>query len=507
MRTSVASPLVIAAVLAAATAACSLREARGSASPAGDGGARAPETVVVPKLWDDAQLAGWATPVAGLGVPPSYVSEAEYYAAPVDDLRTYPVYHPSREPAGYRESLLKRGPEPLIEPARLSTREDWIEAGRRVFEELDTAASRCDDPEVIGHFTDAASVDRYRDAGHDVMTKDGVLLDYRWVVERDGKLKVSFSSCAGCHTRVMPDGSLLRGAPSNFDVSDAPAVQRLLARLRPVPMPPLGEIVYAEHGVPWLEGDVHAQFRTMPDAAVAEYFGRGSGEPPGTMFARVNGSPFWSTRMADLRGIRHRRYLDATGTHLHRGPEDLARYGILVEFAENGEFGPHHLFPEALRRPRLRPPDAAMYAMALYLESLEPAPSPHPFDDEARRGQAVFEAQGCDDCHPPPVYTNNELVTPERVGTDPGLAFRTRKGTGHYKVPSLRGLWYRGLYEHSGSVASLEDWFDPKRLLPDYVPTGWKGPGVQTRAVPGHPFGLDLSEDEKRALIAFLMTL
>jgi hypothetical protein len=74
-------------------------------------------------------------------------------------------------------------------------------------------------------------------------------------------------------------------------------------------------------------------------------------------------------------------------------------------------------------------------------------------------------------------------------------------------VPSLKGLWYRGLLEHSGSIASLEDWFDPKRLRDDYVPSGWKGPGVKTRAVKGHEFGLDLSADDKRALIAFLKTL
>jgi len=57
------------------------------------------------------------------------------------------------------------------------------------------------------------------------------------------------------------------------------------------------------------------------------------------------------------------------------------------------------------------------------------------------------------------------------------------------------------------SVASLEDWFDPKRLRGDYVPTGWRGTGVTTRAVLGHDFGLDLSEADKRALIAFLRTL
>lgn len=98
-------------------------------------------------------------------------------------------------------------------------------------------------------------------------------------------------------------------------------------------------------------------------------------------------------------------------------------------------------------------------------------------------------------------------MSKRRVGTDAGLATRTRKGTGDYKIPSLRGLWYRGLYEHDGSVASLEDWFDPKRLSGDYVPSGFRGPGVTHRAVPGHTFGRDLAPDEKRALIAFLRTL
>ena len=84
-------------------------------------------------------------------------------------------------------------------------------------------------------------------------------------------------------------------------------------------------------------------------------------------------------------------------------------------------------------------------------------------------------------CHAPPLYTNNKLtlaknymppkdhpfredILPISVGTDAGLALKTRKGTGLYKVPSLRGVWYRGLYLHDGSVASLEEMFDPHRL-------------------------------------------
>ena len=83
----------------------------------------------------------------------------------------------------------------------------------------------------------------------------------------------------------------------------------------------------------------------------------------------------------------------------------------------------------------------------------------------------------------------------------------TRRGTGYYKVPSLRGVWYRGPFEHNGSVATLEDWFDERRLRDDFAPTGFKGYNVSTRAVKGHEFGLKLSSDEKHALIAFLKTL
>jgi len=93
------------------------------------------------------------------------------------------------------------------------------------------------------------------------------------------------------------------------------------------------------------------------------------------------------------------------------------------------------------------------------------------------------------------------------VKTDPSIALKTRKGTGFYRVPTLRGVWYRGLYAHDGSVTRLEEWFDPARLRDDYVPSGFKGMRVRARAVPGHEFGLNLSFHDKTALIAFLRTL
>ena len=73
------------------------------------------QTVPVPRIWDDGALADWATPVAALNVRPAHYSSAEYYAAPVDNLRTYPVYHPDAEPPGYWAELQKKKPEPLID--------------------------------------------------------------------------------------------------------------------------------------------------------------------------------------------------------------------------------------------------------------------------------------------------------------------------------------------------------------------------------------------------------
>ncbi len=107
----------------------------------------------------------------------------------------------------------------------------------------------------------------------------------------------------------------------------------------------------------------------------------------------------------------------------------------------------------------------------------------------------------------PAAHATKFDIMPVSVGTDPDLTLRSRRGTGYYKVPSLKGLWYRGPFGHHGSVATLEDWFDPRRLRDDYVPTGFNRADGKARAVPGHEFGLDLAVEDRRALIAFLKTL
>lgn len=187
-------------------------------------------------------------------------------------------------------------------------------------------------------------------------------------------------------------------------------------------------------------------------------------------------------------------------------------------------FGPHEVLLPGAELPNVRRSDETLYALAMYIESLKPPSNPNPVNEDSIAGEKIFRREGCAGCHVPPLYTSNKLtlaegfelpkdrpstldVLPISVGTDPGLALRTRKGTGYYKVPSLRGVWYRGHYLHDGSVASLEEMFDPDRLMGTHTPGGYNPPGVTTRAIQGHVFGLKLDDRERAQLIAFLRTL
>jgi hypothetical protein len=107
------------------------------------------QSSTAPRTWDEEALRDWATPVAGLNQRPGHFSQAEYERAPIDNSRSYPVYYPGREPAGYWEMLQTVGPKPLIEPATLTTEADWIRAGKRVFEEYDIPAFRISNPKAI----------------------------------------------------------------------------------------------------------------------------------------------------------------------------------------------------------------------------------------------------------------------------------------------------------------------------------------------------------------------
>jgi hypothetical protein len=475
-----------------------------------------------PKIWDDVALKEWATPVAALGARPGYFSSAEYYRVPADNLRTYPVYHPDSEPQGYWDWLQKQKPEPLVEVVKIRTKADWIAAGERAFRELDTVLARTDDPALIARARDPNSYSNV------LKLSDGTVHGPRWVVTDKG-VKLSFGECSTCHFRVWPDNSIFSAGPLG---RRPPGTPRLVPTGLGAPRfsridlqrrfldEPSQTAFWRMWTVPWAPDQRIESIRTMGPQELSSIIAAG-----GPVIPRTNGSPFYGTKVPDLHVLRYSRYIDATGTHRIRGPEDIARYASLVTAADSLDFGPHRLLTDAQRRVPFRYADEVLYAIAEYLMSLEPPKNPNAAaKDVLERGEQIFRREGCIGCHVPPAYTNGKLTLaqgydpppdhPNRedivrvsVGTDPGLALKTRKGTGFYKVPSLRGVWYRPLLLHDGSVSSLEEMFDPARLNADYEPKGWNPPGVKKRAVPGHTFGLSLNAEDKSALLAFLRSL
>jgi hypothetical protein len=327
--------------------------------------------------------------------------------------------------------------------------------------------------------------------------------------------------CNTCHTRVLTDGTVVPGAQGNNpgDRQGASMLRKALAAGHADELLKRLRTFAKQFEVPGLPDDPNRRAQAM---SIDELLAAGEAIPPGVT-ARSHTSMLLPPQIPDLIGVRERRFLDHTGLVRHQSIGDLMRYSTLVQdtigLARYGDEGP----PPAPRQ-GLRYSDEQLYALATYVYSLQPPPNPNRVDATAVRGRKIFEREGCAGCHTPPLYTNNKLIPADgfdppadhykrfdilakRVGTDPRYALQTRKGTGYYKVPSLKGVWYREPLEHHGSVATLEDWFDPARLRPDYVPTGYKGPDGQNRGVRGHEFGLRLPAADRKALIAFLRTL
>jgi hypothetical protein len=60
--------------------------------------ARSAAKLAIPKTWDEKALREWATPLARINVRPSHISSAQYYAVPVENLKTWPIDLAGREP-------------------------------------------------------------------------------------------------------------------------------------------------------------------------------------------------------------------------------------------------------------------------------------------------------------------------------------------------------------------------------------------------------------------------
>lgn len=478
----------------------------------------------VPSPWSQASIAGYRLPLPGLGRAPKMVSGDAYYKLPEVNLRTYPVYAPDREPKGYIESLKAKDPEPLVDVNKLHTREDWIAAGREVFygRELPRFSGSEDnlalmrDPKVIAAYRVQT-------------TKEGILLGLRYVVREKGKVDLGTDTCAMCHVRVQSDGSLIEG-PANVYTPFGPLMGDLTRRYAGFGEQFLEERrrrhMREDYRVPFLKPDPNLATADLPAEEIARLYE----ENPLGVHARTNTSLIYPVKIANLIGIGDMKFFDRTGTARNRGIADLMRYsGSIADVSdaltEYGD-GPDKMLNLAhmgLDQGIKRTPDAALYALALYLESLRPPPNPNQPNAASRRGEAVFQKQACANCHIAPLYTNNRLTLAAgyhpsesvmretgamniSVGTDPNLATKTRKGTGFYRVPSLRMVWMEACFLHDGSIGTLEELFNPDRLKSEFRSSNW-APITKPHAVEGHTFGLSATPADRANLISFLRTL
>lgn len=287
-----------------------------------------------------------------------------------------------------------------------------------------------------------------------VMTdKDGKVVGIQEVTGSDGKKRWGVT-CAFCHSVVNKNGERLDGVP-NTRLN----VGAILA------LSPTIDNAKRKQLLSWGPGKLDVTFNNEADDGVNN---------PAVMEAAF--------------GTKGIKYFNWNGTFT--SAEERSHFTMDIVGHGNGEFKPSASWGITnqdlgdgidLIGPK-------MPAVIAYLETIEPpAPNPGSFDQaKAASGQALFMGKAnCNRCHTPPLFTNNEKVKPEVVGTDPKHADSPVFKDGTYKVPQLRGVWAVAPYFHDGSARTLLD------VVNHY----------------NQQFKINLSETEKGDLVEYLKSL
>jgi mono/diheme cytochrome c family protein len=171
--------------------------------------------------------------------------------------------------------------------------------------------------------------------------------------------------------------------------------------------------------------------------------------------------------ITDLRPVRYQQNLHHAAT-LHNDPLALAVRIETLIITSHGE--------------SVRPPRKIAAALAVYLLSLAPT-TPLPEGD----GAVIF-ARECGSCHAGEA-ASGPPVPLAAVGTDSAVGASPDRGTGRYRVPSLRAVGDRRRMFASGDIADLDALLAPER------------------AVVGHRYGLTLDAKDRAALRVYLRGL
>lgn len=143
--------------------------------------------------------------------------------------------------------------------------------------------------------------------------------------------------------------------------------------------------------------------------------------------------------------------------------------------------------------------------LASYVRSILSGDSPYDrfvagdraaLSEEAAHGMQIFRSRGnCTACHVGPNFSD-ETSHNTGIAWRNGLLADAGAGLGDFKTPTLREVARTGPYMHDGTLATLEE------VVDYYDRGGNQNPWLDPELRP-----LQLSTDDKRALVAFLRSL
>lgn len=283
--------------------------------------------------------------------------------------------------------------------------------------------------------------------------KDGKLVGIQEVKGKDGKKRWGIT-CALCHSVVNKKGERVDGTP-NTRVN----VGAILA------LSPNVDAAKRKQLLSWGPGRIDVTFNNEAEDGVNN---------PAVMEAAF--------------GTKGIKYFNWNGTF--NDAKERSHFTMDIVAHGNGEFKPPAKWGIVnkdlgdgidLIGPK-------MPAVIAYLETIQPPvpPSGSYNKEKATKGKELFMGKAnCSRCHTPPLFTNNQKVKPEVVGTNPKHANSPVFKDGTYKVPQLRGVWAVAPYFHDGSAKTLKD------VVNHY----------------NQHFKLNLTEPEKDNLVEYLKSL
>ncbi len=338
-------------------------------------------------------------------------------------------------------------------------------------------------------------------------------------------------TCALCHVGRLPDGSLWLGMPNL--VLD-------ITRFR------------VEVNARWVAAGNASMMSALDEEKAASYgpgrLGAESSDYP--VAVPVDFPPYW------LLGARTATNYLGTGGNVRTevflavftfGAGDPTSRDGLVPFPTPARIDPFVAFLGSMRSPDAPAQDAALVASGQAVYARERCGECHHVDDIAMNGVTPYDRIDVRDRFPgdDSAFPSGSIATdylhrilvdgvPEAdagvaptdagdldggpAGSDPGrlaliqfigrnrLAVRLSDG---YRVDDLHGLWATAPYLHNGSVPTLDDLLRPAAERPA---TFMRGDFLVDTALPangngGHEFGVTISDADRVALVAYLLSL